>query len=115
MYANNSHIDGPVPALGSTANRQGRTTRSGSNLQPRPRRNGDSGAGSPERCSPHGTWCDRTVGWLWATVLFVNVAEAVVEGDGSEAGLTPTEWHLLETLVRFAGKPVGHRQLLREV
>jgi two-component system, OmpR family, KDP operon response regulator KdpE len=29
--------------------------------------------------------------------------------------LTPTEWHLLEVLVRNAGKLVPHRQLLQEV
>ena len=35
--------------------------------------------------------------------------------DGSPIRLTPTEWHLLEVLVRHEGKLVGHRQLLQEV
>ncbi|MGI5239478.1 response regulator [Dactylosporangium sp. CA-139066] len=35
--------------------------------------------------------------------------------DGRPVRLTPTEWHLLEVLVRHAGKLVEHRQLLREV
>ena len=29
--------------------------------------------------------------------------------------LTPTEWHLLEVLIRNAGKLVSHKQLLHEV
>jgi two-component system KDP operon response regulator KdpE len=41
-------------------------------------------------------------------------AKRVTRGDG-DVRLTPTEWHLLEVLVRNAGKLVGHRQLLREV
>jgi two-component system KDP operon response regulator KdpE len=35
--------------------------------------------------------------------------------DGAPIRLTPTEWHLLEALVRHEGKLVGHRQLLQEV
>ncbi len=35
--------------------------------------------------------------------------------EGTEVRLTPTEWHLLEVLVRHAGKLVSHRQLLQEV
>jgi two-component system KDP operon response regulator KdpE len=35
--------------------------------------------------------------------------------DGSEAKLTPTEWGLVEALVRNAGKLVAQRQLLQEV
>ena len=35
--------------------------------------------------------------------------------DGTPIRLTPTEWHLLEVLVRHEGKLVGHRQLLQEV
>jgi DNA-binding response OmpR family regulator len=35
--------------------------------------------------------------------------------DGSTIRLTPTEWHLLEVLVRNEGKLVGQRQLLQEV
>jgi two-component system KDP operon response regulator KdpE len=35
--------------------------------------------------------------------------------DGTPVRLTPTEWHVLEVLVRHEGKLVGHRQLLQEV
>jgi two-component system KDP operon response regulator KdpE len=35
--------------------------------------------------------------------------------DGTPIRLTPTEWHLLEMLVRHEGKLVGHRQLLQEI
>ena len=35
--------------------------------------------------------------------------------DGDPIRLTPTEWHLLEVLVRHEGKLVGQRQLLQEV
>ena len=35
--------------------------------------------------------------------------------DGSDVRLTPTEWHLLETLVRSPNHLIGQRQLLQEV
>ena len=35
--------------------------------------------------------------------------------DGKEMRLTPTEWHILEILVRQEGKLVSQRQLLQEV
>jgi two-component system, OmpR family, KDP operon response regulator KdpE len=35
--------------------------------------------------------------------------------DGTDAGLTPREWALVEVLVRNPGKLVTHRQLLRDV
>jgi two-component system KDP operon response regulator KdpE len=35
--------------------------------------------------------------------------------DGDEVRLTPTEWHLVEVLVRHQGKLVSQRQLLQEV
>jgi two-component system KDP operon response regulator KdpE len=35
--------------------------------------------------------------------------------DGEEVKLTPTEWHLVELVVRNAGKLVSQRQLLQEV
>jgi two-component system KDP operon response regulator KdpE len=37
------------------------------------------------------------------------------EGAGEEVRLTPTEWHLVEVLVRHQGKLVSQRQLLQEV
>jgi two-component system, OmpR family, KDP operon response regulator KdpE len=42
-------------------------------------------------------------------------AKAVTDRDGETIRLTPTEWHVLETLVRNEGKLVGQRQLLQEV
>jgi two-component system KDP operon response regulator KdpE len=41
-------------------------------------------------------------------------AHRVTAGDG-EVRLTPTEWHLLEVLVRHPGQLVTQRQLLQEV
>jgi len=45
----------------------------------------------------------------------VDLAAKRVTTAGGEARLTPTEWHLLEILVRNAGRLVTHQQLLREV
>jgi two-component system, OmpR family, KDP operon response regulator KdpE len=45
----------------------------------------------------------------------VDLAAKRVVRDGAEVHLTPTEWGLLEQLVRNPGKLVGQRQLLREV
>jgi two-component system, OmpR family, KDP operon response regulator KdpE len=42
-------------------------------------------------------------------------AKTVRDGDGVAVRLTPTEWQLLEVLVRNRGKLVGHRTLLHEV
>src|ERR1700733_15380889 len=43
-----------------------------------------------------------------------RVAEADPQPDG-DIRLTPTEWHLLEVLLRNPGKLLSHRQLLNEV
>jgi two-component system, OmpR family, KDP operon response regulator KdpE len=46
----------------------------------------------------------------------VDLAARQVRGpDGDAVRLTPTEWHLLEVLIRHDGKLVSQRQLLREV
>ena len=58
-----------------------------------------------------------------ADVPAVTIGEATVDfaakratrRDGEAVRLTPTEWHLLEVLVRHEGKLVPHRQLLQEV
>ncbi|GAA1225165.1 MULTISPECIES: response regulator [Pseudonocardia] len=42
-------------------------------------------------------------------------AKKVVRADGTELHLTPTEWGVLELLVRHRGKLVGQRELLRAV
>ncbi|WP_181792873.1 response regulator [Streptomyces sp. WELS2] len=45
----------------------------------------------------------------------VDLAAKKVHRDGKDVRLTPTEWHLLEVLVRNTGRLVGQKQLLREV
>ena len=53
---------------------------------------------------------------LTATDAFtVDLAARRVTRDGADVRLTPTEWHLLEVLVRNPGRLVGQRQLLKEV
>ena len=47
--------------------------------------------------------------------LSIDLQRKVVEREGSEVKLTPTEWHLVEVLVRNAGRLVSQRQLLQEV
>jgi two-component system, OmpR family, KDP operon response regulator KdpE len=42
-------------------------------------------------------------------------AKKVIRADGAEAHLTPTEWGVLELLVRHRGKLVGQKELLRAV
>jgi two-component system, OmpR family, KDP operon response regulator KdpE len=42
-------------------------------------------------------------------------AKEAFGADGAPVGLTPTEWHVLEVLVRNEGKLVPQRQLLQEV
>ncbi|MFC4945358.1 response regulator [Pseudonocardia sp. GCM10023141] len=42
-------------------------------------------------------------------------AKRVARADGAEVHLTPTEWGVLELLVRHRGKLVGQRELLRAV
>jgi two-component system KDP operon response regulator KdpE len=45
----------------------------------------------------------------------VDLAARRLTRDGKDVRLTPTEWHVLEVLVRNAGKLVPHRMLLQEV
>jgi two-component system KDP operon response regulator KdpE len=47
--------------------------------------------------------------------LEVDLARRQVRRDGHEIHLTPTEYRLLTTLVRHAGKVLTHRQLLNDV
>ena len=42
-------------------------------------------------------------------------AKRVTRPDGTDIRLTPTEWHLLEVLLRHPGKLLSQRQLLLEV
>ncbi len=50
-----------------------------------------------------------------ATGFTVDLAAKRVLKDGAPVRLTPTEWHVLELLVRNVGKLVTQQQLLREV
>ncbi|MEU6281777.1 response regulator [Streptomyces sp. NPDC047028] len=45
----------------------------------------------------------------------VDLAAKKVNRAGKDLRLTPTEWHLLEVLVRNTGRLVGQKQLLQEV
>jgi len=45
----------------------------------------------------------------------VDLAARRVTREGTDVRLTPTEWHLLEVLVRSPGKLLSQRQLLSEV
>lgn len=47
--------------------------------------------------------------------LVIDLSARRITRDGDEVRLTPTEWHLVEMLVRNPGKLVTHRQLLQEV
>jgi two-component system KDP operon response regulator KdpE len=47
--------------------------------------------------------------------LRVDLVARQVTKQGVEVHLTPTEYRLLVTLIRYAGKVVTHRQLLKEV
>ncbi len=45
----------------------------------------------------------------------IDLSQRRITRDGEDVKLTPTEWHLVEMLVRNAGKLVTQRQLLQEV
>ena len=61
--------------------------------------------GSPEPSRPVVTTADFTV----------DLGAGRVTRDGQDVRLTPTEWHLLEVLVRNPGRVVDHDRLLTEV
>ncbi|WP_052851339.1 response regulator [Streptomyces avicenniae] len=45
----------------------------------------------------------------------IDLAAKKVHREGKDVRLTPTEWHLLEVLIRNTGRLVSQRQLLQEV
>jgi len=47
--------------------------------------------------------------------LKIDLAKRQVLVDGNEVHLTPIEWKLLLTLVRYAGRVITHQQILKEV
>jgi len=58
---------------------------------------------------------DGAEGVVEAGSLSVDLARRRVLRDGAEVRLTPTEWAMLEVLVRNRGRLVPRRQLLQEV
>ncbi|MFI8090391.1 response regulator [Streptomyces sp. NPDC086080] len=64
------------------------------------------------RAEPAGDGGDAVVQTAGFTV---DLAAKKVNRDGRDVRLTPTEWHLLEVLVRAGGRLVAQKQLLREV
>ncbi|MBT3154092.1 response regulator [Streptomyces sp. CHD11] len=64
------------------------------------------------RAEPAGDGGDAVVE---TTGFTVDLAAKKVNRDGRDVRLTPTEWHLLEVLVRAGGRLVAQKQLLREV
>jgi two-component system KDP operon response regulator KdpE len=68
---------------------------------------------SVRRAAPAGPGGDDAV--VETASFTVDLAAKKVVRDGADVRLTPTEWHLLEVLVRNAGRLVSQKQLLREV
>jgi DNA-binding response OmpR family regulator len=50
-----------------------------------------------------------------AGALTIDLAARIVQREGQDVHLTPTEWGILELLVRQRGRLVGRRQLLQHV
>ena len=55
------------------------------------------------------------VGTVRTADFTIDLLAKTVTAGGAEVRLTPTEWHLVEVLVRNPGKLVSQRQLLQEV
>ncbi|MCX2969497.1 MULTISPECIES: response regulator [Streptomyces] len=58
---------------------------------------------------------DAGGGVVETATFTIDLVRKKVHRDGGDVRLTPTEWHLLEVLVRTPGRLVGQKQLLREV
>ncbi|TDU03757.1 two-component system KDP operon response regulator KdpE [Streptomyces sp. 846.5] len=65
------------------------------------------------RAAPVGTDPDEAV--VTTASFTVDLVAKRVQREGTDVRLTPTEWHLLEVLVRNAGRLVSQKQLLQEV
>jgi two-component system KDP operon response regulator KdpE len=65
------------------------------------------------RVAPSGPGDDASV--VETEEFTVDLAAKKVDKDGADVRLTPTEWHLLEVLVRNTGRLVSQKQLLQEV
>ena len=68
-------------------------------------------------CAPRsGVPSPRTGRPVVATADFIiDFAAKQVRRDGATVRLTPTQWHIVEVLVRNAGRLVTYEQLLQEV
>jgi len=58
---------------------------------------------------------DLTAPIVETDMFTVDLAARRVTRDGVDVRLTPTEWHLLDILVRNSGKLVDHQKLLTEI
>ena len=65
------------------------------------------------RATPVGSEPDEAV--VSTDGFTVDLVAKRVQREGADVRLTPTEWHLLEVLVRNAGRLVSQKQLLQEV
>ncbi|WP_042393781.1 response regulator [Streptacidiphilus carbonis] len=65
------------------------------------------------RAAPVGTDPEEAV--VSTASFTVDLIAKRVQREGADVRLTPTEWHLLEVLVRNAGRLVSQKQLLQEV
>ncbi|MHA6763320.1 response regulator [Streptacidiphilus sp. PAMC 29251] len=65
------------------------------------------------RAAPVGSEPDEAV--VSTDAFTVDLVAKRVQREGADVRLTPTEWHLLEVLVRNAGRLVSQKQLLQEV
>ncbi|WP_405621514.1 response regulator [Streptomyces sp. NBC_01511] len=67
------------------------------------------------RAEPVGSGDDGGVAMVETAGFTVDLVAKKVHREGRDVRLTPTEWHLLEVLVRNTGRLVSQKQLLQEV
>lgn len=67
------------------------------------------------RAEPVGSGDDDSVAMVETAGFTVDLVAKKVHREGRDVRLTPTEWHLLEVLVRNTGRLVSQKQLLQEV
>ncbi|MFD5893185.1 MULTISPECIES: response regulator [unclassified Streptomyces] len=67
------------------------------------------------RAEPVGSGDDGAVAMVETEGFTVDLVAKKVHREGRDVRLTPTEWHLLEVLVRNTGRLVSQKQLLQEV
>ncbi|MFD3485931.1 MULTISPECIES: response regulator [unclassified Streptomyces] len=67
------------------------------------------------RAEPVGSGDDDSVAMVETEGFTVDLVAKKVNREGRDVRLTPTEWHLLEVLVRNTGRLVSQKQLLQEV